>query len=207
MQMQSSAIRNQSLIQTKRLGYSFTPPIPLIDGDSLQPRTQQELGARALALSVVVAVSYGLERAVGQAWLEREKLYEALSPSERSFVEDIDSANASIFNARVEALGIFAWALGHVSSLPFEQALPSNLVRIYPDLRNEESPQRFLAGCHLRSSNEMIAMLDLAYCLHWCVVDSPAKLTKVQLHVVAERRRALEWMRAREDWEDLSLDT
>lgn len=205
--MQASVIRDHSLVQARRLGYSRTPPLPLIDGDLLQPRPQREVGKRALALSVVVAISYGLDRASGRSWLEREGLYEALSTAERSFVEDALSAGGSPLQAQVEALGIFAWALGHAPPLQFDQALPSNLVKIFPDLRNGESSQRFIIGCRLRSTNELISMLDLAYCLHWCVVDTPARPSKIHLHVVAERRRALEWMLGKDDWEAISLDT
>ncbi|WP_409558939.1 DUF4272 domain-containing protein [Cupriavidus sp.] len=197
--MQASVIRDHSLFQAKRLGYSRTPPLPSIDCDLLQLRPQHEVEKRALALSVVVAISYGLDRASGRSWLEREGLYGALSAAERSFVEDGRSAGGSTFQAQVEALGIFAWALGYAPTLQFDQALPPNLVKIYPDLRNDESCQRFIAGCRLRSSNELISMLDLAYCLHWCIVDAPAKSTKIHLPVVTERRRALEWMLSKED--------
>jgi len=205
--MQASVIRDHSIVQARRLGYSRTPPLPLIDCDLLQPRPQQEIEKRALALSVVVAISYGLDRASGRAWLEREGLYGALSAAEGSFVEDAHSAGGSPFQAQVEALGIFAWALGHAPTLQFDQTLPSNLVKIYPDLRNEESSQRFITGCSLQSRIELISMLDLAYCLHWCIVDTPARSSKIHLHVVAERRRALEWMLSKDDWEAISLDT
>ncbi|TWG78955.1 uncharacterized protein DUF4272 [Cupriavidus gilardii J11] len=205
--MQASVIRDHSLFQAERLGYSRTPPLPLIDCDLLQPRPQQDVEKRALALSVVVAISYGLDSASGRSWLEREGLYGALSAAEESFVEDAGSVGGSPFQAQVEGLGIFAWALGHAPTLQFDQALPSNLVTIYPDLRNEESSLRFITGCHLRSRNELVSMLDLAYCLHWCTVDAPARSPKIQLHVVTERRRALEWMLSKDDWETISLDT
>ncbi|EPS1221448.1 DUF4272 domain-containing protein [Burkholderia cenocepacia] len=81
------------------------------------------------------------------------------------------------------------------------------LGKIYPDLRNEESFQWFITGCSLRSRNDLISMLDLAYCLHWCIVDAPAESSNIHLHVVAERRRALEWMLSKDDWEAISLDT
>ncbi|HDR9869926.1 DUF4272 domain-containing protein [Burkholderia cenocepacia] len=130
--MQASVIRDHSIVQARRLGYSRTPPLPLLDCDLLEPRPQQEVEKRALALSVVVAISYGLDRASGRAWLEREGLYGALSAAEGSFVEDARSAGGSPFQAQVEALGIFAWALGHAPTLQFDQALPSNLVKFIP---------------------------------------------------------------------------
>jgi len=205
--MHASFIRNQSLLQAKRLGYSRTPPLPLMECEILQLRPQQVVAERALALSAVVAISFGLDRSSGRSWLEREGLRGALSAAESSFVEDARSAVASTFQAQVEALGIFAWALGYAPTLQFDQPLPFNLVKIYPDLRNKESSLRFIGACRLRARDELISTLDLAYCLHWCSVDAPRPLTSSLLHGVAERRRALEWMLSTEDWEAISLDT
>lgn len=64
----------------------------------------------------------------------------------------------------------------------------------------------------LRNTDKILDMLDLFYCYHWaCVekrIDPDTKLGEIDHEVVAERRRALEWLIIDEkDWNIISLDT
>src|SRR5690348_12245242 len=71
-----------------------------------------------------------------------------------------------------------------------------SLVRVYPDLKKNESSARWQKAVALRSTDEVVAACDLAYCLHWAInqarLDARTQVGSVKPYVIEERRRALE---------------
>lgn len=71
----------------------------------------------------------------------------------------------------------------------------------------------FKSRCSLRSTDEILDMLDLYYRYHWAVVhhdhiDPSCPVGDLNGEVVFERRRGLEWLISdTDDWHDISLDT
>ena len=63
-------------------------------------------------------------------------------------------------------------------------------------------PAQTVAGVELRPVEQLAAELDLHYCWHWQL-----RHTDGDEDVVRERRLALEWLFAGEDWEEITLDT
>ena len=87
-----------------------------------------------------------------------------------------------------------------------------NLSAVFPDLKQNEPGKAFRDRAELRAESTIIEQCDLAYSIHWAIVDTELKKTQlpaqaVEPYVVIERRRALEWMLTDECWEDISLDT
>ncbi|MCG8543941.1 MAG: DUF4272 domain-containing protein [Alphaproteobacteria bacterium] len=115
------------------------------------------------------------------------------------------------FNAQVEGAHALAWSLNFVASLDFDDYCADDLVKLIPDLKVGESSASFRARAKLRGLDEIVSACDLAYCLDWAVVE--ASLGNKELpgpigpYVITQRRRALEWMLAAEDWDEVSLDT
>ena len=114
-------------------------------------------------------------------------------------------------NDQVEGVHAFAWSLKFVASLDFDDFCTDDLVKLIPDLKAGESSASFRARAKLRGPEEIGSACDFAYCLDWAVVN--ASLGNKELpgpigaYVITERRRALEWMLADEDWDEVSLDT
>ncbi len=72
--------------------------------------------------------------------------------------------------------------------------------------------QAFKAQCKMRSAEDILAMADYFYRLHWaCVehrINPGTPVGDISEEVVMERRRGLEWLIGGEDdWFDISLDT
>jgi len=80
-----------------------------------------------------------------------------------------------------------------------------------PNLNTRESGDKIRRDASLRSTDQLVAALDLAYCLHWAVVDAELhgdELVGLYGMGVRERRHALEWLLNEDDeWDDVPLDT
>lgn len=69
-----------------------------------------------------------------------------------------------------------------------------------------------LSPLKLKNTEKILDMLDLFYCYHWACVEKQIKpetnIGNLNLEVVFERRRGLEWLISTEDdWNNISLDT
>lgn len=207
--MNFSDIRVSSNELANKFGFQISASLPLLD-DICQPRSCSEIIDRALIISAVVASSYGFKKEVALRWLEQESLTKALSPLEQSFLNGSNESQR-IFQGRVETLCAFAWSLSLLSEMDFSKSCPTHLVSLYPDFKKLESAERFKEAARLRSAQELVAVCDAAYCLHWALKESMLNGIKfksnLSLVVVAERRRALEWILGKEDWDEITLDT
>ncbi len=208
--MDFQIIREKSLASASNLGYPVNLELPLLSTD-LKLRTEDEIIGRSLALHVVIACSYGYDKGSAIQWLIQEDCIDYLSESERDFLEDNKKNDNVNFQFQVEALNAFAWALGFVKAIAFDSVCDNRLVKCFPDLKNNESSTRYREKAKLRSINQIIPVSDLAYCLHWALVDSSLNDKELSVyidsHVIIERRRALEWMLGTDDWDEISLDT
>lgn len=202
-------IRASSCELAKKFGFQIPGHLPLLDAD-LESRKEIEVIVRALVVSVIVATSYGLKRDVALSWLDQESLTKHLSPREKDFLKGLDE-NRQQFQSQVETLCAFAWTLGLLPDLDFSKDCPNHLVSLYPDFKKLESADKFREKANLRSTLEIAKACDAAYCLHWglnqAMVDGIKPKRRLSPIVVAERRRALEWILSKEDWDNITLDT
>lgn len=207
--MDLQKIREISLKSAKKLGYETNSDLPLLD-DGIKVRPQQEIVGRSLALFAIVACSYSFDKSRAIQWLEKERVIDYLSDSERYYLNEREG-NTSLFQSQVEGLNAFAWSLGFVKSIPFDSACDNSLIKRFPDIKNNGRSSEYKAKSAVRSSSQIITACDLAYCLHWAIVNAEVNNldlhVNVEKHVIIERRRALEWMLCGDDWDELSLDT
>lgn len=207
--MDPREIRVHSLLVAKSLGCKSNDRLPLLD-KKLTPRPVSKVVERSLALFAVVSASYGFAKESAIAWLENEGAFGSLAGSEKRFLNG-EEGDLSIFQSQVEGLNVLGWALGFVRSLEFDQVCDNSLIRIFPDIKNNVSSSAFRAQARFRKLEEITRALDLAYCLHWEVVQNQIEGRQqapgIKPHVIVERRRALEWILSAEDWDELDLDT
>jgi hypothetical protein len=207
--MDFAAVRKRSLIKARQLGYVSSDALPLLDG-SVSLRSVKEISSRALIVNCIVAAACGFPAARSLEWIVREGLAQNLTAGERTFLQGRNKESKT-FAPQVECLWIFAWAFSKVSDLHFARPCSDDLVLLYPNLRNGESSERWNHSLILRPFNEIVQACDLAYCLHWAVIDAGtrakgSKIAKNALMII-ERRRALEWMLNRDRWDAVILDT
>jgi len=207
--MDPHAIRERSVQTAKRLGFPINLNLPILEED-LNLRGQAEIVDRALVLHVIVANAYGFDGQSAIAWLEAERLGNALLEPERSALEG--KKGQTIGNRiLVEALWAICWSLSIVEELDFGQYCSDDLVTLLPDLSVAETSAQFREQVILRPVHEVIESCDLAYLLDWGLIHSRLHGTKlpgkVHPYVIQERRRALEWLLSDVDWYEVSLDT
>ena len=203
------AIRLETLDHLRVYGIRQEIPLPLISSE-FELRPSRELVGRALALSVTVAVSFGFDRQKALHWLVNSGQLEFLPGSERAFVTT-GSADAPAFHGKVEALFAIAWALNVADGFSSKELCPTTLVSTFPNLKANESPEHFIRMCQPRPFLEVVRQADLYYCLHWYVRELRFGPLSGNLplpaYAVVERRRMLEWMLGRDDWDGVRLDT
>ena len=207
--MDNSLIRSRSIQIIKRFGVTVPSTLPFLDTD-LALRPVREIVDRILAMHAVVASAYGFKRQAALMWLDREKLLGSVTESEREFLVS-ESGLPELFQVRVESMWAIAWALGFVSGLDFAKSCNSQFVITFPNLKNNEDSSSFRKNIRPRSLEDIVGMCDVAYCLHWVILDSRLRGKKhpseLKEQIVVERRRALEWILSASGWDDVSLDT
>jgi hypothetical protein len=80
-----------------------------------------------------------------------------------------------------------------------------------PNLKVSQSSGDFRKKAHPRPLEQVVAACDLAYYLHWAIrqaeLSGKQPPGNLKSYVVVERRRALEWLLSKEDWDEVPLDT
>jgi hypothetical protein len=194
--MSLDLIRKQSNETASRLGYSTNSALPLLD-EVQNVRTNDESVKRLLCLNAVAACAYGFDKHKAVDWLRQEGAFDEMATSERRFIENSEG-DPIRFQVQVEGLWALAWALGLVPQLDFGEDCDDNFVMLMPNLRNGETSDVLRSKIVPRTTAEILAACDLAYCLHWAIREALLTGGKlpgdVQLYVIEERRRVLEWL-------------
>lgn len=208
--MSLTEIRQSSEKAAENLGYPINPNLPLLDPVATL-RSKSEVVKRTLCLYACVACSYGFSKEKAKKWLKKEGLYDGLAHSEVRYLDDPSDQNTSLFQWQVEALWAITWVASHHDKLDFSDSCSDDFITLFPDLNEGTPSTNFKELAEVKGSEEVVAALDLVYCLHWAIRDAELRGMpvpgKVPPLVVRERRRALEWVVSNEDWDDIVLDT
>ncbi len=207
--METNSIRNVSIESAKKMGISVPYSLPLLD----EPETTKsvfEVASRILVMHALAAAAYGFDRQKAIQWLSDESIIGYLTETEKRFLET-GNGSTEIFMMQIEGMWALGWALSIVNTLDFLKDCDNRFVSMFPDLKKMQSASLFRKSLKLRTTKEILQKCDLAYCLHWAIVEashSGKKLpTALKPYVIIERRHALEWLITPEDWVDTPLDT
>ncbi|MFT7878975.1 MAG: DUF4272 domain-containing protein [Sulfurimonas sp.] len=207
--MNMEVIRNQTFSIVERLGYPINSNLPLLNKDML-PRDISDIVNRSLVLHAIVACSYGFDKSKAYIWIEQEGLQSYLSKAEFDFLKS-KNREVQLFQSYVEDLYIFAWVLSFIESISLTSECDASLVSVFPNLKINESSAKYRNIAKLRPVEELIGMLDIFYNIHWAITDMHLSGTKpinrIGNYVFIERRRALEWVLSKVQWDEVSLDT
>ncbi|MEW4564940.1 DUF4272 domain-containing protein [Bremerella sp. JC770] len=210
--MEPETIRKQSLAQAKKLGYPINSDLPLL-GDIAIARTQEELLDRMLCLFTCVACSFGLPKQLGWSWLAQEGLLDKVTSEESSFLRNKDESPLDKFQPHVETIWTLAWVGQIHNSLEFNKTCTNDMVTMFPNLKGSASSEAFRNKAQMRSVDEIVPKLDLAYCIHWAIrhetenkLELPKKPLRLRPYIIINRRRALEWLFCKEPWDEVPMD-
>jgi hypothetical protein len=207
--MDLKQVRAESIQAAKKLGVEILPTLPLMDS-GLEVRDKNEMASRLLAMHAVAASAYGFDRAKVTAWLNQEGLTDSLSKQEKQFAFE-HTGESDRFKMQIEAIWALAWAMGIVKELNFAKDCDDRFVAQLPNLKQSQSSADFRKRINPRPLKEIVSACDLAYCLHWAIrqseIDGKRLTGNLKPYVVIERRRALEWLLSKEEWDNVPLDT
>jgi hypothetical protein len=207
--MDLSAVRSLSRNIAKSAGVAIPDHLPRLE-EGLQLRSQDQAVNRLLCLTAIAAASYGFDKGKALAWLRQERLEPKLTKGERAFLEH-GAGWPHVFQVQIESMWALAWALSLVPTQDFWQDCDNRFVTLLPNLKISQSGDECRRKASLRTSEEIIAACDLAYCLHWAIrqaeIDNKLFPGQLKPPVVIERRRALEWLLSNDAWDAIALDT
>lgn len=215
-QVSAAHLRRKTLLRVEDLGFPQPPAhLPLLEDNEFPftLREPEDVVQRALVLNVRINIAFRMPPDAARRWLTTNGLMSALTQRESELLDGAAAVDEHE-QLQVEGLWALAWALGLTQSLDHRSYCGEELATLFPDLRADESLHawRERADCHLRTTTELMAELDLLYVMTWGLVDARISGShvpgEVQPYVLWERRRALEFVRAdSEDWDEVDLST
>ncbi|MFN4097720.1 MAG: DUF4272 domain-containing protein [Sphingomonas sp.] len=204
--MSSEEIRRASVSELITRGYGIPEHIPPTEVRSVL--SSKMVLARLACLHLCAAVAYGFSSEQALAWAEAEGVQDALDPRESRFLNK--PSRSSCFQQQIEGMFTLTWALGLEDELDWFSAVDDQFAGRLPDLRIAEGLAPFKQRIAPRDQAQIARATDLGYCVHWLWREAAlarGKPLPVEEYVIAERRRALEWLTGNGGWYEISLDT
>ena len=203
-------LRQTTEARLSELGVRTEVPLPPIE--EVDPaKTPHQVGERMVELYSLAGLANDADPQLLVEWLGEIGFNEFLTSREAEFFRHSLSRQEHIdLSWRTESLAALAWSV----CLLDELALPTqvtSLDSLFPRMPPEVEYGDFASQLELRSRTALLEALDFYYCLHWLCrhrrVFSSRFEKKLNMEVIVERRRALEWLFCEEEWDEISLDT
>lgn len=207
-------LRADTINRLQQKDIPFHPNLPTIDASVI--KTPQQVAEKAIALLCLASIAQDVDPEQVLEWVQSSGADECLK-SEDLFLLEAASKNklsqetVNRLSWMQEGFYVLCWS-GHIIKKlewPIEE---SDISAAQPITPPSVSPKEFIDGFKLRDELEIIKHLDLYYNLHASCLHPELwknKRTGLQLNVcvVEERRRALEWLCSHEEWDEVPLDT
>lgn len=177
-------------------------------------RGPSEIAKRALSLAAVVSCAYGTPKNEAVAWLKKENLWEAVTPSEKEFLENetTKEQNAKL-TWRIEALVPLLWSINKIDKMPdLKSECDTELLKmavVWPP----SSTKDYIASSKTREEDELFEEYEKVYQAHWKVRDAQLNNKpvpkKYNSEVVYERHYGFNWVTGYmgQDWDEITTDT
>lgn len=177
-------------------------------------RSAQDVARRCIILCCVCA---SLEFSPGyfNEWLQKEGLWEHLSPREVKLLTSDKPSRREAIQAswRSEALQVLLWSLGRLTAMSpiSKQVRAAKYLSHLPE--PDTDTRGFVEGAKLRPEAEIDAELDRMIYAHWQLrneeLHPEQKAPEMISGVVTERQTALEWVVNFNDepWDEVTTNT
>jgi hypothetical protein len=206
-------LRNKVLKRLRRQDITINPNLPKVEEKEI--RTAKEVAERINILGIFNVISadsdsipFFLNHILDNNW------FQFLSQTEKAVFEKKTISNQEEIDFSWYSEGIYAlaWCLGLIENMsdPFSEA---NLDKVDKMLPPEVQYSKFISNVSLRDLSSIIEETEYYYGLHWAIRHPEARNTNkhvksLNLSIIRERRRALEWVIDNSlDWDDIQLDT
>ena len=209
---------SEKIIAAKGIG--INPNLPLTEPASqIKLRNLDEVCRRAVAALLSTQVGFGRSEQNDEdvnyfvGLMDYFGVKDCLNAKERRLVDGSYTQQDVIDVVwEYESYWTLVWALGLVDDITDAENI-CDCPQAVRFVSQSGSFEEFKEKCYLRSTDEIMDMLDLYYRYHWAVVqhesiDKKCSIGGLNTDAVSERRRGLEWLVCdTADWNDISLDT
>ena len=206
-------IKNRNTKKLRSSGIEVIEHLPYLDNpDFIEPK---EIARRTLVLTALFQLHLQAPREVIKKWLDENGLLTNLNVEELEYLEteysELPEQTQADIYWFVEAIWTFAWVGGLHNNLTLNTVVEDLLATLIPNIAKNEQAEKFISNLRLRKKIEIFEMLDKIYRAHWFARNNELKgekSEKVDLDIIIERRKALEYTCYKEfEWDEISLDT
>lgn len=168
-----------------------------------------------MVLAALLQLHFGAPNEFIKTYLDDNELLSELTESEMQKLEKTyenwEEQDKTNLYWSIEAIWTFAWIGEKHSNLTFNTGVEETLASYLPNFQTNEPAKEFIENFTIRPEVEIVTMLDLFYRAHWFAKNISIKgqeSSMVDLDIIMERRKALEWVcNIEESWDDITLDT
>ena len=185
---------------------------PVIEGSThAYPRRARQIALRAIILQGVVAVGYGVDPEPIIEWFHQQRIWWAVSPSEKQFLlaDSRSDKECSDMRWREEAQWALLWMIGKVEALglPDHRCNTRTIVKFIPSLGSKI--RYFLETANLRHPSVLLTEDLRTYDL-WCYAVKDRRENRLphdlDISVLYQREYAFEWLDSRQAWDSIVCD-
>ena len=206
-------IKNRNTKQLRSLGIEVLEHLPYLDNPEF--RESEKIARRMMILTALFQLNLKAPKEIIKKWLEENGLITYLNKEELEYLEteysELSEQTQIDIYWFVEAIWTFAWIGGLHNNLTLNTGVEDSLATLIPNIAKNEPAEKFISDFRLRNQLEIFEMLDKFYRAHWFAKNNNLtgeKSDKVDLDIIIERRKALEFTVYKEiDWNEISLDT
>ena len=206
-------IKNKNTKELLSSGIEVIEHLPYLDNPEF--RESKEIARRTMVLTALFQLHLEAPREVIKKWLKENGLLMNLNAEELEYLEteysDLPKQTQTDIYWFVEAIWTFAWIGGLHNNLTLNTGVEDSLASLIPNITKNETAEKFITEFKLRNQVDIFKTLDKFYRAHWFARNynlTGKKSDKVDLDIIMERRKALEYTVYKEfDWNEISLDT
>jgi hypothetical protein len=206
-------IKNRNTKKLRSSGIEVIEHLPYLDNPDF--REPKKIARRTLVLTALFQLHLQAPREVIKKWLDENGLLTNLNVEELEYLEteysELPEQTQTDIYWFVEAIWTFAWVGGLHNNLTLNTGVEDSLATLIPNIAKNEPAEKFISNFRLRKKIEIFEMLDKIYRAHWFARNNELKgekSEKVDLDIIMERRKALEYTCYKEfEWDEISLDT
>jgi len=212
--------KEQSIEKLKLFGIDYIENLPCTyQINEVKMKSLEQVARRYIANIISIHVACDLNSKADNEYtmsffydlLDKYGVRDELNELEKKVLDK--SANESELNNVIwqyETLNVLAWILGLIKDLNFPNSSCDEIPLLEPIATCKDLTD-FLDKCNFIDIESILDELDLEYRYHWALLDKridPSVNTgELNMDIVVERRRALEWLFSDEfDWNKLTLN-
>lgn len=208
------ARKARSIAQIAENGILYSENLPVIvDESEALRRSDREVAARALAVMITAVKGETNNQSLTEAVIADYDAADLFTDFERAFIESSNppqDMNVQM-SWRYESVAVLLWSIGVIEELPepdqiIDAALLGNVFHAL-------GAEGLYKTARLRPLSEILDATDMAYRLHWAVVDARVNGApppeRVSPGIAYERHYAFNWLigYAGLEWDNMATDT